>query len=138
MIAPDDTTFAYLEGRPAAPKGDWERALERWSELRTDDDAVFDREVEIDVAELEPQVTWGTNPGMVAPIGGTVPDPATIVDPDERAATQRALAYMALEPGTPLGRSTSTASSSARVRTPASRICARPRSWWTDIASTRE
>ena len=103
MIAPDDTTFAYLEGRPAAPKGaDWERALERWSELRTDDDAVFDHEVEIDVAELEPQVTWGTNPGMVAPIGGTVPDPATIVDPDERAAIQRALAYMALEPGTPL------------------------------------
>src|SRR5688572_9064353 len=103
MIAPGDTTFAYLEGRPAAPQGaDWERALERWSELRTDDDAVFDHEVEIDVAELEPQVTWGTNPGMVAPIGGTVPDPATIVDPDERAAIQRALAYMALEPGTPL------------------------------------
>ena len=103
MIAPDDTTFAYLEGRPAAPKGaDWERALERWSELRTDDDAVFDHEVEIDVAGLEPQVTWGTNPGMVAPIGGTVPDPAMIVDPDERAAIQRALAYMALEPGTPL------------------------------------
>ena len=100
MIAPDDTTFAYLEGRPAAPRGaDWERALERWSELRTDDDAVFDHEVEIDVAELEPQVTWGTNLGMVAPIGGTVPDPATIVDPDERAAIQRALAYMALEPG---------------------------------------
>ena len=63
---------------------------------------MFDHEIEIDVAELEPQVTWGTNPGMVAPIGGTVPDPATIVDPDERAATQRALAYMALEPGTPL------------------------------------
>ena len=103
MIAPDDTTFAYLEGRPAAPKGaDWERALDRWSELRTDDDATFDTELEIDVAELEPQVTWGTNPGMVAPIGGSVPDPAAIADPDERAATERALAYMALEPGTPL------------------------------------
>ena len=103
MIAPDDTTFAYLEGRPAAPKGaDWEHALDRWSELRTDDDATFDTEVEIDVAELEPQVTWGTNPGMVAPIGGSVPDPASIADPDERAATERALAYMALEPGTPL------------------------------------
>ena len=137
MIAPDDTTFAYLEGRPAAPKGaDWERALERWSELRTDDDAVFDHEVEIDVAELEPQVTGRTQAWSrrsAAPC-----DPATIVDPDERAAIQRALAYMALEPGTPLRRFTSTASSSARVRTPASRICARPLSWWTGIASTRE
>jgi 3-isopropylmalate/(R)-2-methylmalate dehydratase large subunit len=103
MIAPDDTTFAYLEGRPAAPKGaDWEHALDRWSELRSDVDATFDTEVEIDVAELEPQVTWGTNPGMVAPIGGSVPDPAAIADPDERAAIERALAYMALEPGTPL------------------------------------
>ena len=103
MIAPDDTTFAYLEGRPAAPKrADWERALGRWSELRTDDDATFDTELEIDVTELEPQVTWGTNPAMVAPVGGTVPDPAAIADPDERAATERALAYMALEPGTPL------------------------------------
>ena len=98
---------------------------------------MFDHEVEIDVAELEPQVTWGTNPGMVAPIG-TVPDPATIVDPDERAAIQRALAYMALERGRLSGRFTSTASSSARARTPASRICARPLSWWTGIASTRE
>jgi 3-isopropylmalate/(R)-2-methylmalate dehydratase large subunit len=103
MIAPDDTTFTYLEDRPAAPKGaGWERALDRWSELRTDDEASFDRQVEIDVTELEPQVTWGTNPGMVAPIGGSVPDPAAIDDPDERAATERALAYMALEPGTPL------------------------------------
>jgi 3-isopropylmalate/(R)-2-methylmalate dehydratase large subunit len=103
MIGPDDTTFAYLEGRPGAPKGaDWERALDRWRTLRTDDDAGFDTELEIDVAELEPQVTWGTNPGMVAPVGGSVPDPATFDDPDERAATERALAYMALEPGTPL------------------------------------
>ena len=103
MIAPDDTTFAYLEGKPAAPKGaDWERALDRWNELRIDDGATFDTEVEIDVAELEPQVTWGTNPAMVAPIGGSVPDPTAIDDPDERAATERALAYMALEPGTPL------------------------------------
>jgi 3-isopropylmalate/(R)-2-methylmalate dehydratase large subunit len=103
MIAPDDTTFAYLEGRPAAPKGaEWERTLDRWRELRTDDDAVFDREVEIDVSELEPQVTWGTNPGMVAPVGGTVPDPADYDDPDARAAVERALAYMGLEPGTPI------------------------------------
>ena len=103
MVAPDDTTFAYLEGRPAAPRGaDWERALDGWRSLRTDPGAVFDREVEIDVSELEPQVTWGTNPGMVAPIGGAVPDPASLEDPDERAAAERALAYMGLEPGTPL------------------------------------
>jgi 3-isopropylmalate/(R)-2-methylmalate dehydratase large subunit len=103
MVAPDDTTFAYLEGRPAAPKGAaWERALDAWRELRTDPDAVFDREVEIDVGELEPLVTWGTTPGMVAPISGCVPDPAECEDPDERAAWERALAYMALEPGTPL------------------------------------
>ena len=103
LVAPDDTTFAYLEGRPAAPSGaDWERALDRWRTLRTDDDAVFDREVEIDVAELEPQVTWGTNPGMVAPVGGVVPDPADFTSEDERLAVERALAYMGLEAGTPL------------------------------------
>ena len=103
MVAPDDVTFAYLEGRPAAPKGSaWERALDDWRTLRTDPDASFDTEVEIDVAELEPQVTWGTNPGMVAPIGGTVPDPASAPDPDEQAAIERALVYMGLEPGTPL------------------------------------
>jgi 3-isopropylmalate/(R)-2-methylmalate dehydratase large subunit len=103
FIAPDDTTFAYLEGRPAAPKGaDWEEALDRWRSLRTDDDAVFDTEVDIDVSELQPQVTWGTNPGMVAPVGGAVPDPTDYDDPDERAALERALAYMALEPGTRL------------------------------------
>jgi 3-isopropylmalate/(R)-2-methylmalate dehydratase large subunit len=103
MIAPDDTTFAYLEGRPAAPTGaDWEHALDRWRTLRTDDEATFDAELEIDVAELEPQVTWGTNPGMVAPVSGSVPDPADAADPDERAALERALIYMGLEPGTPL------------------------------------
>jgi 3-isopropylmalate/(R)-2-methylmalate dehydratase large subunit len=103
MIAPDDTTFAYLEGRPAAPQGPaWEQALDRWRSLRSDDDATFDRELEIDVAELEPQVTWGTNPGMVAPVGGAVPDPSVVEDPDDRAALERALAYMGLEPGTPL------------------------------------
>ena len=80
----------------------WEQALDRWRAFRTDEDAVFDREVEIDVTELEPQVTWGTNPGMVAPVGAAVPDPADFDDPDERAAVERALAYMALEPGTPL------------------------------------
>jgi 3-isopropylmalate/(R)-2-methylmalate dehydratase large subunit len=103
MIAPDDTTFAYLEGRPGAPSGaDWEQALDRWRELRTDDDATFDTEIVVDVAELEPQVTWGTNPGMVAPVGGVVPDPSAIGDPDERAAIERALVYMDLEPGVAL------------------------------------
>ncbi len=101
LVGPDDTTFAYLEGRPAAP-ADWEAALDRWRALRTDDGAVFDREVEIDVASLAPQVTWGTNPGMVAPIDGVVPDPASYSDPDEQAAVERALHYMALTPGTPL------------------------------------
>jgi 3-isopropylmalate/(R)-2-methylmalate dehydratase large subunit len=103
LIAPDEVTFAYLEGRPGAPKGEeWERALDRWRELRTDPDAAFDREVEIDVSEVHPQVTWGTNPGMVVPIVGVVPDPASLDDADARAAAERALVYMALEPGTPI------------------------------------
>jgi 3-isopropylmalate/(R)-2-methylmalate dehydratase large subunit len=101
MVAPDDTTFAYLEGRPAAPTGaEWERALDRWRELASDADAEFDRDVEIDVRELAPQVTWGTNPGMVASVEGAVPDPADYADADEREAVERALAYMTLEPGT--------------------------------------
>jgi 3-isopropylmalate/(R)-2-methylmalate dehydratase large subunit len=101
MVAPDDKTFAYLEGRPAAPKGaEWERTLDRWRELVGDEDAVFDRDVEIDVRELAPQVTWGTNPGMVTSVEGAVPDPEDFEDPDEREAAERALAYMALEPGT--------------------------------------
>jgi 3-isopropylmalate/(R)-2-methylmalate dehydratase large subunit len=103
LIAPDETTFAYLQGRPAAPKGaDWERALERWGNLATDANAVFDREVEIDVSTIRPQVTWGTNPAMVVPIDGAVPDPADMPDPDERAAAERALVYMGLDPGTPI------------------------------------
>jgi 3-isopropylmalate/(R)-2-methylmalate dehydratase large subunit len=103
LIAPDDVTFAYLEGRPGAPQGsDWDAAVERWRALPTDDDAVFDRELEIDVSELRPQVTWGTNPGMVVPLDGVVPDPQDIADADARAAAERALTYMALEPGTPI------------------------------------
>ena len=103
MIAADDATFTYLEGRPAAPTGaDWERALDRWRALRSDPDALFDREVEIDVGELAPQVTWGTNPGMVVAVDGAVPDPRGFDDPEEQAAAERALAYMALEPGTPV------------------------------------
>jgi 3-isopropylmalate/(R)-2-methylmalate dehydratase large subunit len=103
MVAPDDTTFAYLDGRPGAPLGaNWERALDRWRELRTDPDAAFDREIEVDVAELAPTVTWGTNPGQSVPVTGVVPDPSGFEDPDERANVERALTYMGLEPGTPV------------------------------------
>jgi 3-isopropylmalate/(R)-2-methylmalate dehydratase large subunit len=101
MVAPDETTFEYLEGREFAPRGaDWERALDRWRSLASDDGARYDRVVAVDVEALEPQVTWGTNPGMVAPVGARVPDPADYADADERAAVERALQYMALEPGT--------------------------------------
>jgi 3-isopropylmalate/(R)-2-methylmalate dehydratase large subunit len=94
MVAPDDTTFAYLEGRAHAPKGaDWERALDRWRALPTDPEAAFDEEIRLDARELEPFVTWGTNPGQAAPVTGRVPEPA---DQDEA----RALRYMALTPGT--------------------------------------
>jgi 3-isopropylmalate/(R)-2-methylmalate dehydratase large subunit len=103
MVAPDDTTFAYMEGRPAAPTGmEWERALDRWRALRTDAGAEFDDTVVIDVSALTPQVTWGTNPGMVVPVDGAVPDPAAYDDPVEREVVERALRYMALEPGTPI------------------------------------
>ena len=101
LIAPDDTTFAWLEGRPASPQGaEWERALDDWRGLATDEDAEFDAELEVELSELAPQVTWGTNPGMVVPIDGVVPDPADFDDPAEREAAERALAYMDLEPGT--------------------------------------
>lgn len=100
MVAPDENTFAYLEGRPGAPKGEeWERALEAWRALPSDPGAVYDRVVEVDVTKLTPQVTWGTNPGMVAPIDGRVPDPTQIADAGEREATERALEYMGLEGG---------------------------------------
>jgi 3-isopropylmalate/(R)-2-methylmalate dehydratase large subunit len=103
MIAPDDTTFAYLEGRPGAPRGaEWEAAVDRWRALASSPDVAYDAEVEVDVAQLLPQVTWGTTPGMVAPVDGAVPDPASYSDPSERAAVERALTYMALEPGTPI------------------------------------
>jgi 3-isopropylmalate/(R)-2-methylmalate dehydratase large subunit len=103
MISPDDTTFAYLEGRPGVPKGaDWERALDRWRALATDDCARFDTGFEVDVSELPPQVTWGTNPGMVAPVDAAVPDPSAYDDPQDREAVARALQYMGLEPGTPI------------------------------------
>ena len=101
LIAPDDTTFAYLEGRPRAPQGaDWEAALDRWRALPTDGDAMYDTYHAVDVDALEPQVTWGTNPGMVVPVTGRVPDPSSYDDADDRAAAERALAYMDLRPGT--------------------------------------
>jgi 3-isopropylmalate/(R)-2-methylmalate dehydratase large subunit len=100
MIAPDETTFAYLEGRPYAPSGDdWERAIVDWRSLCSDGDATYDTRVVVDVAELVPQVTWGTNPGMVVPVTGTVPDPASFADPDDQVATRRALDYMGLRAG---------------------------------------
>jgi 3-isopropylmalate/(R)-2-methylmalate dehydratase large subunit len=99
MIAPDDVTFAYVEGRPAAPK-DFDAAVERWRALPTDAGAAFDAEVTVDASALSPQVTWGTNPGMVAPVTGRVPDPSSLEGPADREAAERALAYMALEPGT--------------------------------------
>jgi 3-isopropylmalate/(R)-2-methylmalate dehydratase large subunit len=103
MVAPDDTTFGYLEGLPGAPKvAEWERALDRWRALGSDEDAVYDEVVEIDVGDLAPQVTWGTNPGMVAPVDAVVPDPASFDDPEQQAAVERALTYMDLEPGTPI------------------------------------
>ncbi|MFJ2192279.1 3-isopropylmalate dehydratase large subunit [Kitasatospora sp. NPDC087861] len=103
MIAPDETTFAYLKDRPHAPQGeDWDAAVAYWRTLGTDEDAVFDHEIFIDAAELTPFVTWGTNPGQGAPLGANVPDPASFADPQERASAENALAYMGLEAGTPL------------------------------------
>jgi 3-isopropylmalate/(R)-2-methylmalate dehydratase large subunit len=101
MIAPDETTFEYLKGRPAAPTGEaWERAVEEWRQLPSDEGAQYDKVLEIDVVGLAPQVTWGTNPGMVVPVTGSVPDPADYDDADDQAAAERALQYMGLEAGT--------------------------------------
>ncbi len=103
MVAPDETTFAYVEGRPHAPTGaDWDAAVEAWRALRTDDDAVFDAEVVIDAAELTPYVTWGTNPAQSVQLGDRVPDPESFGDDDAKDAARRALAYMGLEAGTPM------------------------------------
>jgi 3-isopropylmalate/(R)-2-methylmalate dehydratase large subunit len=102
LIAPDDTTYAFLEGRPHAPTGAaWEAALDDWRSLHTDQGAVFDREVIIDATSLSPYVTWGTNPGQGAPLASAVPDPS-VYDGEERGTAERALQYMALEPGTAL------------------------------------
>ncbi|MEM8663749.1 MAG: 3-isopropylmalate dehydratase large subunit [Pseudomonadota bacterium] len=103
MIAPDDTTFEYIEGRPKAPKGAaWEHGLAHWKELPSDPDAVFDREIFLDAASLPPIVTWGTSPEAVISIEGSVPDPASVDNPDRKRAMERALEYMGLTPGTPM------------------------------------
>jgi len=103
MIAPDETTFEFLRGRERVPRGaDWNAEVERWSELASDAGAEYDEQVVIRAAELEPQVSWGTTPGMVAPVSGRVPDLPPAEREDERAAAERALEYMALEPGTPI------------------------------------
>jgi 3-isopropylmalate/(R)-2-methylmalate dehydratase large subunit len=103
MIAPDATTFDYVRGRPHAPEGaDWDAAVEYWSTLKSDDEAVFDTEVVLDAAELEPFVTWGTNPAQGLPLSARVPNPADIVDENERVSAARALEYMGLVAGTPL------------------------------------
>jgi 3-isopropylmalate/(R)-2-methylmalate dehydratase large subunit len=101
MVAPDDTTFEWIEGRPGAP-GDLEGAVAAWRELRTDAGARFDREITVDAAALSPLVTWGTTPGMVVAVTESVPSPDDFDSPADRDAAERALRYMALEPGTPI------------------------------------
>jgi 3-isopropylmalate/(R)-2-methylmalate dehydratase large subunit len=103
MIAPDETTFAYLKGRPHAPEGpDWDAAVAEWRTLASDPDAVFDKEVVLDAREITPFVTWGTNPGQGVPLSESVPDPAAMPAGPARDAAERALAYMDLRAGTPM------------------------------------
>jgi 3-isopropylmalate/(R)-2-methylmalate dehydratase large subunit len=101
MIEPDETTFEYVKGRPAAPE-DFDAAVARWRELPTEEGASFDTEVDVDAAELSPMVTWGTTPGMVAEVTDAVPDPEKMDSPADKEAAERALAYMDLKPGTPI------------------------------------
>jgi len=101
MIAPDDTTYAYVEGRPGSPE-DFDAAVERWRELPGDEGASYDNEVEVDAASLSPMITWGTTPGMVTEVTSAVPDPGAVEGPVDAESAERALAYMALEPGTPM------------------------------------
>jgi 3-isopropylmalate/(R)-2-methylmalate dehydratase large subunit len=103
LVAPDDTTFAYLEGRRHAPTGDaWDRALDGWRALATDDGAAFDKEVALDATAIVPHVSWGTNPGQVVPITAAVPDPDSFAEASDRDAARRALDYMGLTAGTPM------------------------------------
>ncbi|MFX4270980.1 3-isopropylmalate dehydratase large subunit [Propionibacteriaceae bacterium Y1685] len=100
LIAPDQTTFDYIAGRPHAPEGaDWDAAVEAWQQLRTDDDATFDAEVDLDASALTPFVTWGTNPGQGVPLGGSVPDPSSFTDESDQVAAANALKYMDLTAG---------------------------------------
>jgi 3-isopropylmalate/(R)-2-methylmalate dehydratase large subunit len=101
MIAPDETTFEYIAGRPMAPSGEkWEEAVAAWRRLATDDGATFDHEVRIDASTLVPHVSWGTNPGQTLPVTGSIPSPSDFTDPIDIDSTERALEYMDLEPGT--------------------------------------
>jgi 3-isopropylmalate/(R)-2-methylmalate dehydratase large subunit len=103
LIAPDQTTYEYLQGRPSAPIGaDWDAAVAHWDSLVTDDDAEFDKVITIDASTITPFVTWGTNPGQGVPLSGNVPDPASFEDDNERIAAENALRYMGLEAGTPM------------------------------------
>ncbi|MDQ1521986.1 MAG: 3-isopropylmalate/(R)-2-methylmalate dehydratase large subunit [Actinomycetota bacterium] len=103
LVAPDDTTFAYLEARTFAPQGNaWEQALDDWRALETDPDAAFDKEVMIDASTLAPHVSWGTNPAQTVTIDDVVPDPGSFADPSARESAKRALAYMGLKAGTPM------------------------------------
>ncbi|HKP10963.1 MAG TPA: aconitase family protein, partial [Blastocatellia bacterium] len=101
IVAPDETTFAYLEGKPFVPRGkDFQQAVEYWKSFASDAEAVYEKRVALDVSRLAPQVTWGTNPAMVNDITGRVPDPSDFADSQERQAAEQALHYMGLEPGT--------------------------------------
>lgn len=103
LVAPDDVTYAYLKGRPMAPKGaDWDAAVAYWRSLATDAGATYDKVVTINAADIAPSVTWGTSPEDVLPITGVVPDPSTYADPSKQAAAQKSLEYMGLTPGTPM------------------------------------
>ena len=103
LVAPDATTYAYLQGRDHAPTGaDWDAAVAAWDRLRTDEGATFDAEIHLDARDSAPPVTWGTNPAQGVPLNGVVPDPKKFTDLNERTAAERALSYMALEPGTPM------------------------------------
>jgi 3-isopropylmalate/(R)-2-methylmalate dehydratase large subunit len=103
MIAPDQTTFDYIQGRPEAPSGaDWDEAVAQWKTLVTDEDATFDKEIVLDASEMTPFVTWGTNPGQGVPLGSSVPSPEDFADTGDRVAAEKALEYMGLEAGTPM------------------------------------
>jgi len=103
LIAPDQTTFDYIAGRPYAPTGsDWDAAVAEWTTLGTDEGATYDKHISLDASQIEPHISWGTNPGQVVPLSGNVPSPDEFIDPVERSAAERALEYMDLMPGTPM------------------------------------